>query len=56
MNVKLFTNPRHFVIVLATALVLAMTAASASVWIDEVAGTSLTPAVFACHPQGSGCG
>lgn len=56
MNVNLLTNPRRFVLVLATALLLAVTAASASFWLDELTGTALTPAAFACQHQGGGCG
>lgn len=56
MNVNFLSNPRRFLIVLATAAILAMTASSASVWLDELAGTSLTPAAFACDPQDSTCG
>lgn len=56
MNVNLLTRPRRWVLVLATAFVLAVTATSASIWLDELTGTALTPAAFACQPQGSGCG
>lgn len=56
LNFHLLTQPRRWVLVLATAFVLAMTAASASIWLDELAGASLTPAAFACQPQSSGCG
>lgn len=56
MNVNFLTNPRRFLIVLATAAILAMAASSASVWLDEMAGTSLTPAVYACQHSGGGCG
>ena len=56
MNVKLLTNPRRFVIVVATALLLAATAASASVWLDNLTGTALTPAAYACQYPGGGCG
>lgn len=56
MNVHLLANPRRFLIVLATAAILAMTASSASVLLDKLAGTSLTPAVFACDPQSGTCG
>ncbi len=55
MNVNLLTNPRRFVIVLATAMLLAVTAASASVWLDNLTGTALTPAAYACHHPGGGC-
>ncbi len=56
MNVKLLTQPRRWVLVLATALVLAVMASSASIWLDELTGTALTPAAFACPAQGTGCG
>ncbi len=56
MNVNLLSNPRRLAVVLATAVILAMTASSASVLLDKLAGTSLTPAVYACEPQDSGCG
>jgi len=56
MTLNLLTNPRRFVLVLATAAILALTATSASLWLDEVAGTSLTPAAFACDAQGGMCG
>ncbi len=56
MNVHLLAHPRRFMIVLATAVILAMTAISASVLLDKLAGTSLTPAVFACDHPGGECG
>ena len=56
MNVNFLTNPRRFVLMLATALLLAVMASSASIWLDELTGTALTPAAYACHHQGSGCG
>ncbi len=56
MNVNLLTNPRRFVIVLATAILIAMTASSASIWLDELTGTALTPAAYACQHTGTGCG
>ena len=56
MNVNLLTNPRRFVIVLATAILIAMTASSASIWLDELTGTALTATAYACPDQGGGCG
>lgn len=56
MNVNFLSNPRRFLIVLATAAILAMTASSASIWLDELAGTALTPQVYACQHGGAGCG
>ncbi|GEM_PF-1502138 len=56
MNVNLLTHPRRWVLVLATAFVLAATASSASIWLDTLTGASLTPAAFACQPIGGGCG
>jgi len=56
MNVTLLTQPRRFVLVLATALLLAVMASSASIWLDELTGTALTPAAYACQPIGTGCG
>lgn len=56
MNVNMFSNPRRFLIVLATAAILALAASSASVWIDGLAGTSLTPTAFACEHSGGSCG
>jgi len=53
---NLLTNPRRFVLVIATALLLAATAASASVWMDTLTGTALTPAAYACQHTGTGCG
>ena len=56
MNMKLLTAPRRLVLVLATAFLLAATAASAAVWLDNLTGTALTPAAYACQPLGGGCG
>lgn len=56
MNMKLLTAPRRLVLVLATAFLLAATAASASVWLDNLTGTALTPQVFACQHSGGTCG
>lgn len=56
MNMKLLTAPRRLVLVLATAFLLAATAASASVWLDNLTGTALTPTAYACQPHGTGCG
>jgi len=56
MNSNLLAQPRRWVLVLTTAFVLAVTTASASIWLDNLTGASLTPAVFACQHQGGGCG
>ncbi|MBX3013626.1 MAG: hypothetical protein KF832_19045 [Caldilineaceae bacterium] len=56
MNLHLLAQPRRWVLVLATAFVLAATAASAPIWLDNLTGATLTPAAFACYPQGGGCG
>ena len=56
VNMKLFLTPRRLVLVLATAFLLATTAASASVWLDNLTGTALTPTAYACQPIGTGCG
>lgn len=56
MTVNLLTKFRRFVVVLAMALLLAATAASASVWMDTLTGTALTPAAYACQYPGGGCG
>ena len=50
------TQPRRWVLVLATAFVLAATAAAAPLWLDTLTGSALTPAAFACYPQSGGCG
>lgn len=56
MNVNRLSNPRRWVLVLATAFVLAATAASAPLWLDNLSGTALTPQAYACQPIGGGCG
>lgn len=50
------TQPRRWVLVLATAVVLAATAAAAPLWLDTLTGSALTPAAFACQHQGGTCG
>lgn len=56
LNRRSLHAPRRWVLVLATAFVLAATAAAAPIWLDTLTGATLTPAAFACHPQGGSCG
>ena len=56
LNRRSLYAPRRWVLVLATAFVLAATAAAAPLWLDTLTGSALTPAAFACQPQGGGCG
>ena len=53
MNTNLLFTVRRQLVVLAIAAFLAVTAAYAPLALDATAGTSLTPASFACsHPTG----
>lgn len=56
MNVNRLLNPRRWVLVLATAIVLAVTAASVPIWLDNLTGTALTPQAYACQHASTGCG
>lgn len=53
MNTNLLFTVRRRLVVLALAAFLAITATYATVALDATAGTSLTPATFACtHAPG----
>lgn len=46
---------RRQLAVLIAALVLALVAASTSIFVDGVIGTAFTPTVAACEHPGAGC-
>jgi hypothetical protein len=55
MNTSLFARSRRWLLTLAVAAVLAVTASYAPVLLDGATGTSLTAAAFACSAPGGGC-
>lgn len=55
MTTKLLQNPRRYLVVLAIAAFIALTAAYAPMALDEVASTQLTPAALACGHSPGGC-
>ncbi len=55
MTATLLGTIRRRLLVLFVALFLAFGASYAPVVLDGTAGTTLTPAVFACSPPGGGC-
>jgi hypothetical protein len=56
MRTNLMTRLRHGLLVLVAAMILAVATAVAPAVLDSMAGTSLTAHVYACQPQGGGCG
>lgn len=56
MNTGLLYHTRRRLVVLVAATILALTAAYTPVLLDGLAGTDLTPQVYACQPAGTGCG
>ena len=55
MIVNLLGNTRRRLLVLALPAFLAIGASYAPVMLDSMAGTTLTPAAFACEHPGDGC-
>jgi len=56
LECEIVDHPRRCLVVLATAVIMALAASSAAVVLDTLAGTALTPAVFACDHPGGECG
>jgi len=55
MNAGLLKSTRRWLLSLLVAAVLAASAGYAPVLLDELAGTSIVPATYACQSQGGGC-
>lgn len=56
MSTSMVNRLRHGLLVLVAATILAVATAVAPAVLDKMAGTSLTTHVYACQPQGGGCG
>ena len=48
-------HTRRWLVMLAIAALIAVSASYAPVVLDEMANTNLTPAAFACGPASGGC-
>ncbi len=55
MNAQLIQKVRHALLLLAIAVLVALSTGALPAVVDQVAGTSLTPHAYACEATGGGC-
>lgn len=55
MNTRLVQKVRHALLVLAIAVLVALSAGALPAVVDQVTGSSLTPHAYACEVPTGGC-